>query len=131
MIENYIARHVGLLSCGFRDVYSVPCTHLRQHVGIDKWKKRRWALGPEKLGAFMAEKTFQRERYNAELAETLLVTIFWPIEGRELRFPCSAMPPVSMSQLPLYQLPIGIFQLFTNLGRSTVITSASTAFLSP
>lgn len=59
-----------LLSYGFNDEYSFPFTQLRKHVGIDKWKKRRWAFDPEKVGAFVAEKTAQLERYDAELAET-------------------------------------------------------------
>ncbi|KAK0621402.1 hypothetical protein B0T17DRAFT_591296 [Bombardia bombarda] len=37
------------------------------HVGIDKWKKRRWAFDPEEVGAFVAEKTSQLEGYDAEL----------------------------------------------------------------
>lgn len=59
-----------LLSCGFNDGSSFPFTQLRRHVGINKWKKRRWAFDQEKVGAFVAEKTSQLEGYDAELAET-------------------------------------------------------------
>lgn len=57
-----------LLSCGFNDTYSFPFTQFRQHVGIDKWKKRRWAFDPEEVRAFVAQKTLQLEQYDVQLA---------------------------------------------------------------
>ncbi|KAK7417666.1 hypothetical protein QQZ08_011552 [Neonectria magnoliae] len=40
-----------LLSCGFNDTYSFPFTQLRQHIGVDKWKKLRWAINQEEARA--------------------------------------------------------------------------------
>ncbi|KAH6722439.1 hypothetical protein BKA61DRAFT_640057 [Leptodontidium sp. MPI-SDFR-AT-0119] len=41
-----------LLSCGFNDTYSFPFTQLRQHVGIEKWRKSENAVD---LGEYDAE----------------------------------------------------------------------------
>ncbi|KAK1765045.1 phosphotransferase enzyme family protein [Phialemonium atrogriseum] len=59
-----------LLSCGFNDTYSFPFMQLRQHVGVEKWKKRRWAVDPDEVRAFVAQKMLQLEEYDADLAKT-------------------------------------------------------------
>lgn len=59
-----------LLSCGFNDTYSFPFTQLRQNVGVEKWKKHRWAVDPDEVRAFVAQKMLQLEEYDADLAKT-------------------------------------------------------------
>ncbi|PVH84276.1 hypothetical protein DL98DRAFT_612373 [Cadophora sp. DSE1049] len=58
-----------LLSCGFNDTYSFPFTQLRQHLGIDKWKRHRSAIHSEEVETFVAQKTLQLEQYDADLAK--------------------------------------------------------------
>lgn len=58
-----------LLSCGFNDTYSFPFTQLRQHIGIDKWKRLRWEVNQEEVEAFITQKISQLEQYDEEVAK--------------------------------------------------------------
>jgi hypothetical protein len=58
-----------LLSCGFNDTCTFPFTQLRQHVGIEKWRKSINAVDPGEVETFVAQKMLHLAEYDAELAE--------------------------------------------------------------
>lgn len=58
-----------LLSCGFNDTYSFPFTQLRQHVGIEKWRKSENAVDLGEVETFVAQKILHLAEYDAELAK--------------------------------------------------------------
>ena len=58
-----------LLSCGFNDTNSFPFTQLRQHVGIEKWRKMTNAVETGEVETFVAQKIMHLEEYDAQLAK--------------------------------------------------------------
>ncbi|KAH6949049.1 hypothetical protein BKA56DRAFT_622096 [Ilyonectria sp. MPI-CAGE-AT-0026] len=55
-----------VLSSGFNDEERFPFACLEQHVGVDEWKKRKWAFDRQEAEEFAAQKIPQLENYDKE-----------------------------------------------------------------